>query len=164
VFIHSAPAPLCPHIQWAIQHVLGQRVQLDWSAQPAGPRLLRTELTWSGAAGTGARIASALRTFEQTRYEVTEEPTSLTEGSRWQHTPALGIHRAAISASGDVVVSEERLRAALVAAESGRDDRARHRALRESIDDILGTAWDGELEAFRYAGEGAPVRWLYRAV
>jgi hypothetical protein len=25
---------------------------------------------------------------------------------------------------------------------------------------LLGTAWDDELEPFRRAGEGAPVRWL----
>ena len=28
----------------------------------------------------------------------------------------------------------------------------------------LGEAWDNELEAFRYAGDGAPVRWLTTAV
>ena len=28
--------------------------------------------------------------------------------------------------------------------------------------ELLGTAWDQELEPFRYAGEGASVRWLHR--
>jgi hypothetical protein len=27
---------------------------------------------------------------------------------------------------------------------------------------LLGKAWDEELESFRYAGEGAPVRWLHQ--
>jgi len=26
---------------------------------------------------------------------------------------------------------------------------------------LLGSAWDEELEAFRFAGEGAPVRWMH---
>ena len=30
------------------------------------------------------------------------------------------------------------------------------------LDLALGRAWDDELEPFRYAGEGAPVRWLHR--
>ncbi|MEV1173844.1 DUF3145 family protein, partial [Nonomuraea sp. NPDC049784] len=28
----------------------------------------------------------------------------------------------------------------------------------------LGRPWDEELEPFRYAGDGAPVRWLHAAV
>jgi hypothetical protein len=27
---------------------------------------------------------------------------------------------------------------------------------------LLGKAWDEELESFRHAGEGAPVRWLHQ--
>ncbi len=30
------------------------------------------------------------------------------------------------------------------------------------LDLALGQAWDDELEPFRYAGDGAPVRWLHR--
>jgi hypothetical protein len=29
---------------------------------------------------------------------------------------------------------------------------------------LLGKAWDDELEPFRYAGDGAPVRWLHQVV
>ncbi len=29
---------------------------------------------------------------------------------------------------------------------------------------ILGTAWDAELEPFRRAGDGVPVRWLHQVV
>jgi hypothetical protein len=29
---------------------------------------------------------------------------------------------------------------------------------------LLGSAWDDELEPFRYAGDGAPVRWLHEVV
>ena len=32
------------------------------------------------------------------------------------------------------------------------------------IDHLLGKPWDDELETFRHAGEGAPVRWLHQVV
>ena len=34
--------------------------------------------------------------------------------------------------------------------------------MRRQLDLALGQAWDDELEPFRYAGAGAPVRWLHR--
>src|SRR5665647_2455447 len=33
-----------------------------------------------------------------------------------------------------------------------------------SVAELLGAPWDDELEPFRYAGEGAPVRWLHQVV
>ena len=35
-------------------------------------------------------------------------------------------------------------------------------AMQEMIEELLGTEWDDELEVFRYAGDGAPVRWLHK--
>ena len=90
VFIHSTPTALCPHIAWTLESVLGQRVSLDWTRQPLGPRLLRSEMSWAGEAGTGAKVASALRGWDNLRYEVTEEPSPGNDGSRWSHTPSLG--------------------------------------------------------------------------
>ena len=155
VYIHSAPSSLCPHITWALESALGQQVQLDWLPQPAGPRLMRAELSWSGDAGLGSRLASSLRGWDHLRYEVTEEPSPGVDGSRWSHTPSLGIHHTWVSASGDAVVHENRLREALRA--TGGDPRA----LADALDVVLGAAWDRELEPFRYAGDGAPVRWLH---
>ena len=37
-------------------------------------------------------------------------------------------------------------------------------SLEAEIDKLLGKAWDAELEPFRYAGDGAPVRWLHQVV
>ena len=34
----------------------------------------------------------------------------------------------------------------------------------KAVNDLLGTAWDDELEVFRQAGEGADVRWLHQVV
>ncbi|MHB1008995.1 MAG: DUF3145 family protein, partial [Propionibacteriaceae bacterium] len=33
-----------------------------------------------------------------------------------------------------------------------------------SVAELLGAPWDDELEPFRYAGDGAPVRWLHQVV
>lgn len=156
VYIHSAPTSLCPHIGWALDSALGQRVHLDWTPQPAGPRLVRAELSWTGEPGTGARLASALRGWDHLRYEVTEEPSPGVDGSRWSHTPSLGIHHTWVSANGDTLVHEDQIRAVMARAAA---DPA---TLAAELDGALGGAWDHELEPFRYAGEGAPVRWLHR--
>ncbi|TWE12397.1 DUF3145 domain-containing protein [Rudaeicoccus suwonensis] len=156
VFIHSTPAALCPHIGWAIESILGVAAPVDWIKQPVSPDLVRTEVSWMGDPGTGARLASALRGWENVRYEVTEEPSPGADGSRWSHTPSLGIHHTWTSASGDAVVSEDRLRSALAASKGDPEQ------FRVEMAELLGTAWDQELEPFRYAGDGAPVRWLHR--
>jgi hypothetical protein len=156
VFIHSTPTALCPHIAWALEGVLDTRIHLDWTPQPLAPGLMRTEFSWTGEAGTGARLASAVRGWENLRYEVSEEASPGNDGSRWSHTPSLGIHHTWTSASGDAVVNEDRLRHAVAASQGDVT------VLHAEIDRLLGRAWDEELEPFRYAGEGAPVRWLHK--
>lgn len=156
VFVHGAPTPLCPHITWAVEAVLGERVHFDWIPQPAAPRMVRSELSWSAPAGTGAQLASALRGWDGLRYEVTEEPSAGSDGARWSHTPSLGIHHTMISVSGDAVIHEDRLRDAMART------RGDVMAFQEEIDLLLGVPWDEELEPFRYAGDGAPVRWLHQ--
>jgi len=155
LFVHSAPRALCPHIEWAAGGVLGVRLSLDWIEQPASPGLFRAERSWQGPQGTGAQLTSALRGWAHLRYEVTEEASHGSDGARWSHTPELGIFYAATDVHGNVVVPEDRIRAAL---EHGHD-AAR---LRSELRLALGQAWDDELEPFRYAGAGAPVRWLHR--
>lgn len=156
LFVHSAPSALCPHVEWAAAGVLDARQNVQWTAQPAEPGSWRTEVSWAGPAGTGARLASALRGWAKLRYEVTEEPSSGADGARWSHTPALGIHHAVIGVHGDVLLGEDRLRSA-VAISAGNAT-----ILTEELDRALGRAWDDELEPFRCAGDGAPVRWLHR--
>ena len=156
LFVHSAPPALCPHVEWAVAGVLGARVSLDWTAQPASPGTLRAELSWTGAAGTAGSIASALRGWKMLRFEATEEPTTSTAGARYSVTPTLGLFHAMTGLHGDVLVPEDRLRAAVAAAALGGTPVA------DAVHEVLGTAWDDELEAFRAAGEGAPVRWLHQ--
>jgi hypothetical protein len=156
VYVHSAPMSLCPHIGWALESVLGRRIGLDWTPQPAGPRLVRAELSWAADAGTGARLASAMRGWDHLRYEVTEEPSPGADGSRWSYTPSLGIHHTWMSTIGDALVHEDQIRSAL--ARAGGDAGT----LETELDILLGGAWDRELEPFRYAGDGARVRWLHK--
>ena len=57
VFIHSTPAALCPHLEWAAASVLGAGLSWQWSAQNAEPGSQRAELSWAGPTGSGARLA-----------------------------------------------------------------------------------------------------------
>ena len=155
VFVHSSPRALCPHVEWAAGSVLNARVAFEWTPQPAAPGMFRAELSWVGTAGTGARLASALRGWNHLRYEVTEEASRGVDGGRWSHTPELGIFHAQIDVHGNVVIPEDRVRAAME--HGGEPARMRH-----ELELALGQAWDDELEPFRYAGAGAPVRWLHR--
>ncbi|WP_116113783.1 DUF3145 domain-containing protein [Austwickia chelonae] len=154
VYIHSTPSSLCPHIGWAIEAVFEQQVDIGWTTQPLGRHLVRMELSWSAPAGTGAHLASALRRFRTIRFEVVEEPSDGIDGSRWAYTPSLGVHHTIVSTTGDVLVSENRLRAAL---SSGG-----HAMVRREIEIALGEPWDRELEPFRHAGDTGSVRWLHR--
>lgn len=155
LFVHSVPPALCPHVEWATGSALGHEVRLEWTPQTAAPGMLRAELSWAGKVGTGARIASALRGWEHLRYEVTEEPSAASDGARWAHTPELGIFHYQMDSVGNVVVPEDRIRAAVEGSKT-------HWELVEALDLALGQAWDDDLEPFRYAGAGAPVRWLHR--
>jgi hypothetical protein len=156
LFVHACPRAFSPHVEWAIAAVLQREVSLTWSPQPVLPGSVRAELTWYGPSGTAAHLVTALRNFTGLRYEATEDPTASHEGERFSVTPSLGVFRATVGVHGDVLVSEDRLRAAM--SESMRKGTS----LRESLEGMLGSQWDAELEPFRYAGEGAPVRYLHR--
>ncbi|WP_179827273.1 DUF3145 domain-containing protein [Nocardiopsis aegyptia] len=155
LYVHSAPAALCPHVEWAVAGVVGVPVKLDWVAQPAAPGHHRAELNWQGRPGTSGEMASALNSWQRLRFEVTEEGSPGFDGVRYSYTPALGMFTAVTSAAGEVLVPEARLRRAVEESAAGGPDLA------EEIDRLTGRRWDEELEPFRYAGDGAPVRWLH---
>lgn len=154
VFVHSSPTAVCPHVEWALSGVLGTRVSLEWSPQAAASGQMRAECSWSGPAGSGGALAGALRAWSMLRFEVTEEPSPGVDGERFMHVPGLGMWTGRTSANGDVVLGEDQLRT--VMAESGGAGLSRR------LDQLLGTAWDDELEAFRFAGDGAPVTLLHQ--
>ena len=78
------------------------------------------------------RLTSALRGWAHLRYEVTEEPSRGVDGGRWSHTPELGIFHAVTDVHGNVMVPEDRIRAAV---EAGAGDPA---ILRHELDLALG--------------------------
>jgi Protein of unknown function (DUF3145) len=176
--VHSAPPALSPHIEWAVAGIFGVPVNLHWIEQPAAPGSMRTELAWQGRPGMGSEIASALGTWKLLRFEVTEDASAGCDAVRYSCTPTLGLFSATVSANGDIMISENRLRAVMTLAanapSSGSADQIggfrelhgpRHPALGGSLEAelglLLGDAWDAELEPFRHASAGAPVRWLH---
>lgn len=154
VFIHSCPRALMSHVEWALTSSLGPGARLEWTAQPVLSGTYRADLGYKAPSGAAGRLASELRAFPGLRFEVTQEPSGAIEGERYACTPSLGIFRAAMGPHGDILVSEERIRGAMARADSGAN-------LADEINGLLGAAWDAELEAFRYAGEGASLRWMH---
>lgn len=154
LYVHSCLPALCPHVTWAVAREFGLRVDLSWVEQPAMPGTLRSECAWTGRPGTAGRIAALLRGWSPLRFEVTEDASPGCDGLRYSYSSALGLFATSISANGDVMVGEDRLRALLSA---GGDVRAGLHAL-------LGSDWDAELEPYRRGGDGAPVTRLTRVV
>jgi hypothetical protein len=89
------------------------------------------------------------------RFEVTEEPSPGADGERFMYVPGRGLFRASVGAAGDIQLGEDRLRSIMAGARAPE-------ALAHALDKALGTAWDAELEPYRYAGDGAPVTLLTR--
>ena len=155
VYLHCVPSAIAPHVEWALAGVLGTPVRMQWSAQPAAPQHLRAEASWVGAIGTGARLAGSLRAWPMLVFEVTEDGTSASDGERLAYVPGRGFHRRMTSATGDVVIGEERLRGLLSRCRTGEE-------YRHSLEELLGTVWDAELEPYRLGGDGAPVTLLHQ--
>jgi Protein of unknown function (DUF3145) len=156
VYIHASPAAVCPHVEWALSSTLNARANLKWTPQAAMPNQLRAVTNWVGPVGTGAQLANALRSWSVLRFEVTEDPSAGVDGQRFVHTPQLGLWHGAMSANGDTMVGEMRLRSLMA---SGAD------ALAADLDSVLGTAWDEALEPYRNNGDIAgEISWLSRAV
>jgi hypothetical protein len=164
VYIHASPAAVCPHVEWALSSTLQphcrpggphSRPNLTWTPQPAMPAQLRAVTNWVGPVGTGARLANALRSWPVLRFEVTEDPSPGVDGQRFCHSPQLGLWSGAMSANGDIMVGEMRLRTLMAA---GAD------TLAAELDSVLGTAWDDALEPFRSGGDGIEMTWLNRGV
>ena len=166
VYIHASPAAVCPHVEWALSSTLEPhcrrqgtpvaRANLKWTPQPAMPGQLRAVTNWTGPVGTGAQLASALRSWSVLRFEVTEDPSAGVDGHRWCHTPTLGLWSGTMSANGDTMVGEQRLRTMM---SSGAD------MLASELDSVLGVAWDEALEPYRSGGaEVGEVTWLNRGV
>jgi hypothetical protein len=157
VFMHCCPSALAPHVEWALAGVLDRPVRLQWSGQPVAPSHLRAEVGWAGPIGTAARLAAALRAWPMLVFEVTEDGTSISDGERLAYVPGRGFHRSMVSTNGDVLVGEERLRGLATRSRTVED-------FQHGLAELLGSAWDAELEPYRQGGDGAPVTLLHQVV
>lgn len=143
IHIHSCPVALAPNVEWTISHVLGSTVQFSWTDQSCEPGTVRASVEWSGPAGSAARCTSALRGWEQTRFEVWESTCNDRDGVRYAHTPDLGVFYTLTDAAGNSMVGEDRVRYAI---ELAQGDAAE---LELELARALGCAWDDELEPYR---------------
>ena len=136
--------------------MLGVAVSLEWTPQPAQTGTYRAELSWTGDAGTAAARRLRPARLEPPALRDHRGADPRTEGARFSYTPELGVFHAVTGLHGDIMIPEDRLKAAVVKAALGDT------TLMGEIDKLLGKPWDDELETFRHAGEGAPVRWLHQ--
>ena len=172
--VHSAPPALCPHIEWAVAGGVGMALDLGWGGQPAAPGMGRAELDLQATPGTAAALTPRLGGRDRQRVQVTQEARPRRGAMGHNYTPSLGLFSAVTMANGDVLIPEGRLRAAMtVAAGAAAGVVCRPRlgapgapadrvsSLEDELARLLGQPWDDELEPFRCAGDGAPVRWLH---
>lgn len=154
VFIHSAPAALMPHIEWALGRHLGGPVGLQWAAQPAKSSHFRTEHAWVAKPSFGAMLASELLGWGSISFEIIQDQAQGHPGWRWAFTPSLGLFQGQIDAMGNTLVNEHRLTAL---ADFDVENLAE---LRNQMRLAIGEPWDRELEELRYASAESPVVWL----
>lgn len=152
--VHSAPIALRPHIEWSVNGVLGAPAKWRWKPVVGSDSLAKVSLAWDGAAGTAARIATALGGWTDLRFEVDEEGTRRRASRIFMHTPSLGIFTAERDDAGSILVSEMVIHAIL--------DNARQNSwdIREALERALGKPWDTELELFRQHKDTENVSWL----
>lgn len=139
--IHSVPSALTRHVEWALHNLLGQSAQVQWQQQPLLAATFRTTVEWRDCQGVGAEIASSLRGWHYLRFEIREE--SAHESVLYRYTPNLGIHRAVIDGAGSIMINENQISSALATSNVNEE------ALRNALENLLGSQWDQELEQFR---------------
>ena len=140
--IYSAPKSVLTHIQWSINEVLGRPHELQWNSQPLSPGCYRTQLSWNGALGTGAKLASNLRGWHYLKFEVYEAAMNGSDGSLYMFTPELGLFRSNIGPHGDIMINEHQLNSAL--SHSIKDSE-----VVVEIEKMLGKQWNESLEPYR---------------
>ena len=92
------------------------------------------------------------RSWHYLRFDISEEASAGCDGSRYLATPSLGLFHGHVGGSGDVYLSEHRIRSVIdTALRNGKD-------VESAIEEALGTPWEEELANFRIGQEG--LRWL----
>ena len=114
-----------------------------WQAQPQKPGYHRADISWQGNSGGAALIASTLRHFGGSYFEITERRTATSDALRIMHTPELGICTLPVDLQGNFTVTEDRIRYAFEKAAGNFDE------LYRQFSAAVGQPWDDELEPLR---------------
>lgn len=142
VYLHKVPKALISHVEWTIAGVCGTAVSISWhpDLEESGSMAV---VSWSGDIQAGAVLASAFMNLKTITFEVTQDSINGEVGHRWSFLPELGMFQSAVDAAGNILVSENQIRSALL--------RAGENSLRiqAEIRKLLGQAWDDELEIYR---------------
>ena len=157
VYVHSAPPALCPHVEWALSGVLGVPVSLDWTVQRAARGTYRAELSWQGEVGAAPDRLSAARLG-----------APAVRGHRGAQRRHRGGPVQRYACAGYLPRRDRHPRRRDDPRGPAAGDRRRAGSgtayLAAEVERLLGKPWDDELETFRWAGEGAPVRWLHQVL
>ena len=157
ILIHDAPPFLLKQIGWSVSHTLGVEANLVWNPQPLVEQNFRSEFIWQGTGETGAELASTLAGWKCVSFEVTQNACADISGSRWLHTPTLGIKHRTLDCVGNYLVGEDEIRSALQRA--GSNSLELHREMQN----LLAAPWEEALEPLRLAAADSSVVWLFRA-
>ncbi len=157
VYLHSAPAALLPHVEWALGRLLGGPVGLQWTPQPLKPAQFRAETAWHSDPSFGAVLSSELLGWGSIVFEIVQDEGGGQPGWRWAYTPSLGLFQSQIDVFGNVLVSEHRLTAIAENTGSSASD------LTSQLRLAVGAPWELELEQLRSASEDRSVIWLKTA-
>ncbi len=157
LLVHTCARAMTKPLEWVLASTLDMEVRVDWHPQPLAPHLMRTEVEWLTEAGKAAAIASQLMKIPHMRFDLTEL-VAAGGSQRFSYSESLGLFRADIDVHGETMVNEQRLRMALHRHADSPEE------LHQALNNMLGVAWDAELEPFRLASDGDGVRWVHRAV
>ena len=112
--IYSCPKSICTHVDWALTDIFQNKIELDWKPQQIAPGAYSANLNWHGPIGLSSRVVSILSKWPKLRLEVFQDSNGKISGERYAVAPNLGIFRADINSLGETIVTESRLRSALV--------------------------------------------------
>ena len=153
VYVHSAPPALCPHVEWAIGGVLGVRVTLDWTPQPAAPgHRARPSCPGRPTPAPAPRSPQRCATGCTCASRSPRSPAPAPRGALVVPPPRLGLFHATTGVHGDIMIREDRLRAAAGPRRERPGDQHRRPRWRR----LLGKAWDDELESVPLRRRGRP--------
>lgn len=144
LYIHAAPKAVLKNLEWSLADALQIPISLMWEPQRLASGSYKSQISWSGLAGTGSRIVSSLRGWHYITFELFESPINGSDGSLFMFTPELGLFRGTVGAHGDLMINENQLQKLL-------SENLRADFLVDGIENLLGKKWDEALDPYRHS-------------